>query len=95
MVYAIDLGKGFSSLSNDGRINVWHISLYASLLYLYAQNGFINPIPITRKIVMKYSHINSVVTYHKCIKQLQEFGYIKYVPSYNSFLGSYISIVIP
>ena len=95
MVYSVDLSKAYLNLSHDERISVWHVSIYTSLLYLWAENNFINPISITRTKLMKLSHISSIVTYHKYINQLQEFGYIKYVPSYNSFLGSSVSILIP
>ena len=42
-----------------------------------------DPIFISRRKVMQFSHINSIVTYHKCIKELQKFGYIQYFPSYH------------
>jgi len=94
MVYSVDLSKAYFNLSNDERISVWHSSIYTALLYLWSQNNFTNRIPITRKVLMRHCHISSIATYHKCIKELQEFGYIKYVPTYNSFFGSYISILI-
>ena len=39
---------------------------------------------------MKLAHIGSIATYHKCIKQLKEFGYLEYFPSYDPSLGSQI-----
>jgi hypothetical protein len=42
---------------------------------------------------MKLAHVSSSATYHKAIKQLQEFGYIHYVPSYNHFSGSQIILI--
>lgn len=61
---------------------------------LWKQNDFTNPIPITRKVVMTLAHIHSIVTYHKCIMELQEFGYIEYVPNYNPYLGSSVTILL-
>ena len=81
----------FTLIQGDERISVWHISLYIALLHLWNQRGCQNPIAITRKEVMHLAHINALATYHKCIKELKEFGYIEYIPSYNPFLGSLVS----
>jgi hypothetical protein len=40
---------------------------------------------------MAYSKIASIATYHKCIKKLDEYGYISYKPSYHPRLGSQIT----
>jgi hypothetical protein len=39
---------------------------------------------------MSLAHINSIATYHKCIKDLSSFGYIGYMPSYNYHQGSLV-----
>lgn len=88
------ISKAYAGIARNEHITVWHLSIYTTLLYLWVENNYINPITITRKKVMKLAHINSIVTYHKCIKQLQEFGYILYVPSYNYFLGSRITLIL-
>lgn len=80
--------KILSSLSKDKRVTVWHIGMYSAFIQLWSKNGFENPVPITRKIVLELSRIGNIVTYHKCIKDLQAFGYITYTPSYNPKAGS-------
>ena len=40
----------------------------------------------SRKKVMQLSH-SSIVSYHKCIKDLEQYGYIEYIPSYHPALG--------
>lgn len=87
---AID--KVYIKLCNDKRISVWHISLFMALFYLWKENGFENPISVTRKGIMALAHINSIATYHKCLKELQQYGYIDYKPSYNSYLGSKVML---
>lgn len=82
--------NAYGVLTDDPRITVWHISLFIALLHLWRKNNFHNPVPITRKLVMTLAHIYSIATYHKCIKQLQEFGYIDYRPSYHPHLGTKI-----
>jgi hypothetical protein len=83
----------FGRLSSDTRVTVWHISLYMSLFYLWQKEGLKNPFQVSRRSLMKLSHIKSFVTYHKCIRQLTEFGYIIYEPSYDPFIGSRVSLL--
>ncbi len=85
----------FRVLAADQRISVWHFSIYMSFFHKWLANGFVNPIAISRKEIMGQTHIGSIVTYHKCIRQLREFGYIIYKPSYNPFVGSYVSLLVP
>lgn len=84
----------FRHLANDHRITVWHSAIYMSLVNKWLSNGLVNPIAISRKEIMGQTHIGSIVTYHKCIRQLKEFGYIIYEPSYNPFIGSYVHLLI-
>jgi len=39
---------------------------------------------------MKLSRIKSTATYHKVLRELQAFGYIEYVPSYDPYKGSQV-----
>jgi hypothetical protein len=51
---------------------------------------FQNPVSVSRQELMRISKISAKATYHKCIKDLHNFGYIKYIPSYNPFKGSLV-----
>lgn len=84
----------FSYLAADQRITVWHFSIYMSLVHKWLSNGLVNPVDISRREIMRQTHIGSIVTYHKCIRQLKEFGYIGYEPSYNPYTGSKIFLLI-
>jgi len=75
-------------LSQDNRLTSSHVSLYLALLIVWEQNSFANSFNITRKKLMCISKIASFTTYHKCIKQLEEYGYIKYSPNFNPVTGS-------
>lgn len=78
---------------SDDRLNVWHISLLVAITRLaYRQNeGRI--VRVSRSKLMKMSHIGTAPTYHKYFKQLQNFGYIKYVPSYHPGYRSTIELL--
>lgn len=65
-------------------------SVYVAILQLCKEQGHLNPFQITRKKVMKYSGIRSIVTYHKCISDLKDRGMVEYHPSYHPKLGSKI-----
>jgi hypothetical protein len=56
-------------------------------------NGFQNPIEITRTSVMEVAKISGLATYHKCIKDLNDFGYILYKPSYNPAISSQVFLI--
>ncbi len=78
----------------DDRLNPTHVSLYIALFTLWNLNRFENPISINRKEVMTISKIGSKHTYHKCLKELDEFGFFKYRPSHNPLKGSLIDMFI-
>lgn len=90
MNYIKHLAGFFDKISVDERLNPSHVSLYVSLFQFWNACRFHNPISISRGEVMRVSKIYSKATYHKCIKELNDFGYLKYEPSYNPFKGSLV-----
>ena len=45
---------------------------------------------ITRKKIMQLAKIKSNSTYHRCVNDLVNFGYIIYHPSYNHYDGTLV-----
>lgn len=90
MNYIKHLSGFFNKVSADDRLNPTHVSLYVSLFQFWNACRFHNPISISRNEVMKVSKICSKATYHKCIRELNDFGYLSYHPSYNPFKGSLV-----
>jgi hypothetical protein len=80
-------------VKDDARINAYHISLYAALILHWSQRGFENPMQVFSREVMPFCKISGTATYHRSIRDLCDFGYIKYVPSFNHFLGSLVYLV--
>lgn len=72
-----------------------HISLYMAILKCWTENNHINPVSITRTELMKSGKINAKATYHKCLKDLHQLGYITYQPSYHPLKGSQIYLNPP
>ncbi|PWA10469.1 hypothetical protein [Flavobacterium laiguense] len=77
------LSDFFKAIKNDYRISVTHIGIYAALLQFRVDSGFINPIQVRSYEIMEIAMISSPKTFHKCIHELNEYGYIKYVPTRN------------
>lgn len=88
MNYIKHLTGFFNCITNEETIYPTHISLYLALFQSWNVNRFKNPITISRDEMMKASRIASKATYHKCIKELQLFGFIEYLPSYNPYSGT-------
>ena len=92
MNYIRHLTGFYEKIHQDNRLNPTHISLYLALFQFWNLNHFQNPISISRNEMMKLSKIAALGTYHKCIKELQEFGYTEYLPSFNPYKGSLVNL---
>lgn len=83
-----ELTDFYAAIKDDNRIGACHISLYMALFQLYNLNRFCNPVRISRSSVMDLAKIGGFATYHKCIKDLNAYGYIRYLPSYHPGIKS-------
>jgi len=88
-----ELTRFYLAIREDHRIGTTHISLYMALFEFYNLNRFQNPIDIKRTSVMEVAKISGLATYHKCIKDLVDFGYIKYQPSFNPAISSQVYLL--
>lgn len=84
-----------TAFEKDNRLNVWHFSILSAILYLGYRQGDNKIIKVSRSKIMSLSHINTLPTYHKYFKQLQEMGYIKYTPSYHPGYRSEVELLKP
>jgi hypothetical protein len=82
-----------NAVSEDPRMGPTHVSLFLAILYFYKKQKFQSPISIYSKELMKQAKISSGGTYHRCIQELSEYGFIRYIPSYNPMLGSLIYVL--
>jgi len=82
----------FEKVDADNRLNPTHISMYMAIFQFWNINHFQNPISISRNQVMRVSKICSNATYHKCIKELNDYGYLEYFPSFNPYKGSLVHL---
>lgn len=73
---------------DDPRIGTSHISMYVNLWRLWIKAGMKEPIAIKRHQMTAVCKISGFTTFHKTIRELSEYGYIGYGPSFNRLLGS-------
>jgi hypothetical protein len=65
-----------------------------SLFQFWNINRFPEEFYINREEVMGIAKIGGIATYHKCIKNLNDWKYLCYLPSYNIFKGSKVRMFI-
>ena len=81
------------TVREDPRIGPSHISLYMAILYCAKIQGSQMPVSVHSKELMRQAKISGMATYHKCMRDLNELGYIRYIPSYNPVLGSLVYVL--
>jgi len=74
----------------EARLLPTHQSLFLALFFFWQQSGYIEPFRVSRRELMPLARIGSVATYHKCLRELESFGYIEYLPTYNYYKGSQV-----
>ena len=92
MNYIKHLNAVFQKFYADKRLNTTHVSLYMALFQFWNLNRFREEFYIDRQEVMELSKIGSTATYHRCLKQMDSWDYLKYFPSHNPYKGSKIKL---
>ncbi|WP_121811393.1 hypothetical protein [Mucilaginibacter kameinonensis] len=81
----------FEKAKFDPRISVTHGGLYAAIIYYWQSLDYPESFRVFAKELMKLAKISSCTTYHKCIRDLNAYGYLNYEPSFDRKVGSLIS----
>ena len=76
--------------ADDHRLLPTHLSLMMAVFYFSNDSALREAIKVSRSKLMRFSRIKSIATYHKCLKELVDFGYIRYQPSYHPINASSI-----
>jgi hypothetical protein len=90
MNYIHQINAFYEKVHKDDRIRPTHITIYMALFQVWNETRFSDCIFINRNEIMQLSKIGSLNTYTKCMKELTEWGYLKYIPSYISYKGSQV-----
>ncbi len=89
------LSEFFTAIENDPRISITHIGIYAALLQYWKKHDYNNPLQAYSHEIMQLAKISARATYHKIVKDLSEFGYIRYEPSFKRNQSSKVYIFFP
>jgi len=77
------LTQFFKAIEKDQRIRITPIGIFAAFLRFRTAAGYINPVKAYRHEIMKIAKISGPVTYRRCIRDLNDYGYINYLPKRN------------
>lgn len=80
-------------ITSDSRVDMKHLALMTAIIAQWVISDFASSISVSRRTLMRRARIRSTATYHKALKELQKFGYIRYHPSYNPLMGSRIDVL--
>lgn len=87
-VHSLLLAGYIKRITADSRLNTSHLSLYMALLTCWQNQECNGQFKISRKEIMRLSKIAAISTYHRCMREMIQYGYFKYEPEYDSYKGS-------
>lgn len=94
MNYIKQLNTAFEKFFFDDRLNPSHISLYMAFFQEWNSSRFATEFFVNRREMMNVAKIGSKSTYHRCVVDLDQWGYLTYFPSNNPYKGSKIKMAI-
>ncbi|MCX2839094.1 hypothetical protein OQ279_13135 [Salinimicrobium sp. MT39] len=94
MNYIKLLNAAFEKFYFDDRLNPAHVTLYLALFQEWNCSRFVGEISVNRRDLMRAAKIGSKSTYHRCIVNLNDWGYLDYFPSKSAFKGSRIRMCV-
>lgn len=85
MDWGLCISRFYKRAGSDQRIGPVHIALYFALLHEAGKTG-INLLLPARENLMAMAKIRSTATYHKVLRELNQYGYIGYKPNFRKGL---------
>ncbi|MCX2583955.1 hypothetical protein [Pedobacter sp. MR22-3] len=82
------LARYIELMSGDPKIKAIHMAIIMAIFHIAIETSCFRTVQISRRQVMGISHIKSIATYHRYLKELVLTGYLKYEPSYHPKIGS-------
>jgi hypothetical protein len=67
----------------DGRLGPAHISVYMAVVYVWVEQGANGPAKVTGKELGALAKISGQTPLYRRLRELHDFGYIVYQPSFN------------
>ncbi|GAA0537221.1 hypothetical protein LX66_1922 [Chitinophaga japonensis] len=76
------LATFFRAIENDPRISITHIGVFSAILQYWQSHEGRNPVEAYSYDIMPLAKISSSKTYHRCIRDLNAYGYVRYEASF-------------
>lgn len=92
--YIIQFNAVLEYFNNDDRIKQGHITLYLAFFQKWNRKFFSKLITVNRQFIMEKAKIKSKTTYHSCVRDLHNWNYLTYYPSYSPSRGSKIKMTV-
>jgi len=80
----------FAGIEGDPRVGPPHIALYAALFQRWLREGATGPVQAYSHELMPQAKLFSSATYHRVLRELNAYGYVRYEPSFNRLRPSRI-----
>lgn len=88
------LGNYFERVTKESRFYPTHISLLMALFFYSDSEAPEKSFWVSRPKLMHFSRVRSIATYHKNIRDLVDYGYIEYIPSWHPLKGSRVRLIV-
>jgi len=92
--YITHLNAVLETFNNDERIKQGHITLYLAFFQKWNREYFKKTITVNRELIMEKAKFKSKTTYHNYLKDLDNWNYLQYYPSYHPARGSKVKMTI-
>ena len=91
--YIVHLNAVLEKFNTDTRIRQGHITLYLAFFQKWNREYFKTTLTINRASIMEMAKFRSKTTYHNYLKDLNDWGYLRYFPSFHPARGSKIKML--
>jgi hypothetical protein len=92
--YIVHLNAVFERFNNDEKIKQGHITLYLAFFQKWNREFFKKTLTINREYIMEKAKFKSKTTYHNYLRDLNDWGYLNYFPSFHPARGSKVNMSI-
>jgi hypothetical protein len=82
MELAAVIASFMEEVQEDPRISPVHISLYLAIVQRWAAQGGDGPVSFKARLLMPVAKIGGRALFCRTIRQLHEYGYLRYEPSF-------------
>lgn len=92
--YIFHLNEVLERFYNDTGVKQGHIALYMAFFQKWNHEFFKPMITVNKRFIMERAKFRSKTTYHNHLKDLSDWGYLQYFPSFHPARGSRIKMSI-